>query len=118
MQILAILWQPNAAWCALNEAEQLEFLKGIDGHIAAGRAEGLVVLGWSAVDRSIRKAPAQGFVGVFGVAGPEAVKALEANVAASGWYDYFDSVNVSIALEGATSSEPHRIYAKLLGVPT
>ena len=45
MQILAFFWQPNAAWRALNDGEQLAYLKTLDGYINSGRAQGTVASG-------------------------------------------------------------------------
>ena len=116
MQILMIVWQPNAAWEALDNDAQSDYLKSLDAYINAGRAAGLVVLGWSRIDQSLPRAPEKGFVGVFGVDSAEQVHELERMVGEARWYDYFDSTNISINLVGSTESEPHRIYAELLGV--
>ena len=43
---------------------------------------------------------------------------FEKIVVDASWYDYFDSTNIAICLEGATEPEPHKVYARLLGVPT
>ena len=44
------------------------------------------------------------------------IRELDSNIQQSRWYEYFDSVNISINLEGETEPEPHRVYAKLLGM--
>ena len=116
MQILVILWEPNARWLALDETEQREFLESLDDPIAQGRAIGMQTLGWSRVDRSLPKAPEEGFVGIFAMEDAASVHALEASVAESGWYDYFDSVNISIAPFGGNSPAPHEVYETMLGL--
>jgi hypothetical protein len=107
MLILAIVWHPNAAWEAL------------DNYINQGRAAGAVVLGWSEIDHSLPKAPVEGFIGVFGLDSAEQVHEFEKTVSEAQWYEYFDSTNISINinLDGMTEVEPHRIYARMLGVP-
>ena len=117
MHILAIVWHPNAAWEALDDAGKLTYLKTLDDYINEGRAAGLVVLGWSPIDQTLPKAPAQGYIGVFGLGSAEQVHAFEKVVVEAEWYKYFDSSNISISLDGATAAEPHRIYARMLGVP-
>lgn len=117
MQIVAIVWHPNARWEALDDTQKLAYLRSLDDYIAQARAAGVVVLGWSRIDRSVPKAPEEGFVGVFGVDGAAAAHEFEKVVGEAQWYEYFDSRNISIALEGATEAEPHRVYARLLGVP-
>ena len=117
MQILTILWQPNARWDALDDAAKRAYLRSLDAPISAARAAGVIVLGWSRVDARLPKSPAAGFVGVFATSDAEQALALETAVEQAGWYEYFDSTNVSVALEGATEGEPHRVYARLLDVP-
>ncbi len=116
MQILAIVWQPNGAWEALSDDAKLGYLKTLDDYINQGRAGGMVVLGWSPIDRTLPKAPKEGFVGVFGVSDAAQVHEFEKVVEAADWYKYFDSTNISINLDGATEVEPHKIYARMLGL--
>ncbi len=116
MQILMILWEPNRKWFALSEPEQAAYLRSLDGAINEARSHGVMTLGWSKVDRSLNKAPEQGYVGVFAMRTEQDIRVLDSNIQQSRWYDYFDSVNISINLEGETEPEPHRVYAKLLGM--
>ncbi len=116
MQILAILWQPNERWHGLDDAARAAYLKSLDVYISSARAAGVVVLGWSPVDATLPRAPRESFVGVFGLTDAARVHEFEKRVAEAQWYEYFDSTNISFALEGATEAEPHRVYARLLGV--
>jgi hypothetical protein len=68
------------------------------------------------VDRTLNKAPTQGYVGVFAMTSAQDIHELDKNIQQSRWYEYFDSVNISINLEGETEPETHRVYAKLLGM--
>jgi hypothetical protein len=117
MRIVAIVWHPNAAWETLTDGKKLEYLKSLDGYINAGRAAGLVVLGWSKIDSTVPKSPPEGFIGVFGVNNVIQAHEFEKLVGEADWYKYFDSRNISICLEGSTEAEPHKVYAKLLNVP-
>jgi hypothetical protein len=116
MHIFAIVWHPNDKWEALDEGDKLKYLKTLDDYIRPGRAAGAIVLGWGEIDRTLAKAPKEGFIGVFGVDSAEQLHAFEEIVAESNWYEYFDSTNFGIHLQGATAPEPHKIYARLLGV--
>ena len=117
MQIVAIVWQPNSEWEKLSNEAKLAYLKSLDDYINRGRAAGLVVLGWSKIDKRLPKAPAEGFIGVFGVESASQAREFEKIVAEAQWYKYFDSTNISISLNGSTEAEPHKIYASLLDVP-
>lgn len=116
MHILAIVWQPNDRWHALDNEEKCNYLKSLDAYINTGRAAGAVVIGWSEIDQTLPKAPEEGFVGVFGLSSAEQVHEFEKVVVQADWYEYFDSTNISVNLCGATEPEPHKIYARLLGV--
>ena len=118
MQILAIVWHPNAEWEALDDGGKLCYLKTLDDYINQGRAGGAVVLGWSKIDQTLPRAPKEGFIGVFGLSSAEEVHEFEKVVGEADWYKYFDSTNISIGLNGATEAEPHKIYAGMLGVLT
>jgi hypothetical protein len=117
MRIVAIVWHPNARWHGLDDKAKLDYLKSLDSYINSGRAAGLVVLGWSRIDLTLPRAPAEGFIGVFGVPGAAEAHDFEKVVEEADWYEYFDSTNISISLVGSTEAEPHKVYAQLLGVP-
>ena len=116
MQTLLILWEPNDKWHALSHGEQADYLRSLDGAINEARSHGVMTLGWSRVDRTLNKAPAEGYVGVFAMESAQAIHELDRNIQQSLWYDYFDSVNISVNLEGGTEPGPHRVYASLLGL--
>ncbi len=116
MQILLILWEPNDKWHVLSSEQQMAYLRSLDGAINEARSHGVMTLGWSRVDRSLNNAPAEGYVGVFAMDSAQAIHELDRNIQQSLWYEYFDSVNISINLEGETEPEPHRVYARLLGL--
>lgn len=114
MQTLIILWEPNERWRALSEAEQKDYLLGLDIAVNEARSHGVMTLGWSKVDRSLPRAPAEGYVGVFAMMNAEAIHELDKSVEQAGWYDLFDSVNLSISPEGGTNPQPSQEYARIL----
>ena len=100
----------------MSAVDKRAYLQSLDAYINAGRADGALVLGWSKIDHTLPKAPAKGFVGVFGLRSAEHVHAFEKVVGAAEWYESCDSTNISIDLLGATEPEPHKMYARLLNV--
>ncbi len=116
MQTLVIMWQPNDKWHALPSDEKKNYLLSLDTAVNEARSHGVMTLGWSKIDTSLPLAPAEGYVGVFAMSSIEDIHGLEQNVGESGWYDYFDSVNLSISPEGGTNPLPSREYAKLLDI--
>lgn len=116
MQILIILWEPSELWHALAEEEQKEYLLSLDTAVNGARSHGVMTLGWSKVDSSLAKAPKEGYVGVFAMSNAEQIHELDRNIQQSGWYDYFDSVNISINPEGGTNPIPSQEYARILNM--
>ena len=116
MHILLVLWEPNDAWHALDEAAQGAYLKTLDDAIAQSRSAGMIALGWSRVDQELPNAPREGYLGVFGVADRTRLHELEAAIRQARWSEYFDCTNIGMKLEGATSDQPHKVYAEMLGV--
>lgn len=111
MQMLTIVWHPNAAWEALDDSAKL------DDYITQGRAAGAVVSGWCEIDHSLPTAPVEGSISVFGLDSAEQVHGSEKVVSEARWHEYFGSTDISINLSGMTEAEPHCLYARMLGVP-
>lgn len=116
MQILVILWEPNASWHVLSEDEQKQYILSLDTAVNEARANGMMTLGWSEIDQGLSRAAEQGYVGIFAMSNAEQVRELDKAITASKWYDYFDSVNVSINPQGSTNPMPSQEYARLLGI--
>jgi hypothetical protein len=116
MQILIMIWEPNKKWLALNQEEQQDYLLSLDLAVNEARSHGVMTLGWSAIDRTLPKAPNEGFVGIFAMSSAEQIHQLESNIQTSKWYDYFDSTNVSICPEGGTNPIPSEEYARILAM--
>ena len=118
MQTLIILWEPNDKWHALDLSEQQQCLLSLDEAVNAARSHGVMTLGWSKIDRSLPKAPKEGYVGVFAMSNTEQIHELDKNIQQSQWYEYFDSVNLSINPQGGTNPLPSQEYARLLDIST
>ena len=80
MQILLILWEPNEKWRTLTGREQADYLRSLDGAINEARSHGVMTLGWSRVDRTLNKAPEEGYAGVFAMNSAQAVHELDKNI--------------------------------------
>ena len=114
MQTIIMLWQPNDLWHALSIDEQKEYLVSLDDIVNEARSHGVMTLGWSKIDGTLPKAPKEGYVGVFAMSDVEQIHELEKNVQQAKWYDYFDSVNLSINPQGGTNPRPSLEYARIL----
>ena len=95
MQILLILWEPNDKWHALSHREQADYLRSLDGAINEARSHGVMTLGWSRVDRTLNKAPAEGYVGVFAMESAQAMHQVD-DVMSECYADFTDAVRRTI----------------------
>jgi hypothetical protein len=114
--MLVEIWQPNAKWHALTEAEKREFLDGIGDAANAARAGGMEIVGWGALDGAVSNPVPQGFCGVFFVDTREEVHAVDAAIREAGWYEYFDHANVAAELHGRDGVAASEALCDLLGV--
>ncbi len=116
MQTLIIMWEPNELWHALSDKEKKEYLSSLDEALSEARCHGVMTLGWSRIDRTLSKSPREGYVGVFAMSNAAQIHELDKNIQQARWYDYFDSVNISIDPQGGTNPQPSQGYAKLLNI--
>ncbi len=76
-------------------------MDGVRGAITDMAAGGITTLGWGTVDDDTPHRLDHTYVAVWQAPSAEALGALEAGVQASGWYDFFDQVNVRTRLRSA-----------------
>lgn len=91
-------WTPNDAWRALPTDERQAFMDGVRGAIAQMADGGITTLGWGVNDADTPYRLDHEFVAVWQAPSKEAVTALEAGIEASGWYGFFDQVNLRVTL--------------------
>ncbi|AVY94983.1 DUF6616 family protein [Microvirgula aerodenitrificans] len=90
---LAELYSPKPAWLALDPAGRQRFFDGVGAGMGALMALGVEVLAMGEVEAgSLHPAP-QRFFALWRLADQAALDALLGGIAASGWHDYFDTVN-------------------------
>jgi hypothetical protein len=94
-QVFVELYNYNASWANVPEAERTQFVKKIIDAVSGLKSAGVDVIayGMNSV-KTDRRAPYDFFC-VYKVPSVEFQREFERQVAASGWYDYFDQANVS-----------------------
>lgn len=92
---LVELYTPNTTWLALSTDRRQQFLNDIQVAMGGLSSLGVEVLALSEADASIDHASDHRFLGIWRFPDRQARDALLTGIKASGWYDYFDHVNVA-----------------------
>lgn len=103
MHLVVELWKPTPAFLAAPSAVREEIIAGVRGGIEQMAAAGIHTLGWGRVTPSEDHPPGYDWFSVWEIPSPELVDAFFAGVAASGWYDWFEQVNIAGELESAAA---------------
>lgn len=90
---LAELYTPKPAWLALDAQDRQSFFAGIGAGMAGLSALGVEPIALGEVDTKVLHAPPQSFFALWRCADEAALGALVSGIAASGWHDYFETVN-------------------------
>ncbi len=101
MHVFIETWTPNERWAALPEPDRRAFMDGIRGAISDMAAGGIATLGWGTVDDDTPHRLDHTYVAIWQAPTAEAIRALEDGVQSSGWYEFFDQVNVRSELRSA-----------------
>jgi hypothetical protein len=94
-QIFVELYNYGPAWAKCSETERGDFAKKIIDAVSGMKAAGIDVIAYGKnVLETDRRAPYDFFC-VYRVPNAEFQREAERRITASGWYDYFEQVNVS-----------------------
>ena len=97
-QVFVELYNYRPAWHALPTEQKEAFAKGVLNAVEeAGRHE-LEVVGWGMNDPNTDRRAAYDFFCIYRVPSVQFQRGFEASIAGSGWYNYFEQVNVSGAI--------------------
>ncbi|WP_151719943.1 DUF6616 family protein [Gemmobacter serpentinus] len=92
---LAELYTPKPAWLALDQTGRKQFFATIGAGMGALAALGVEAIALGETEAATLHAPAQQFFAIW--RGPDAasIGALVSGIAASGWHDYFETINAT-----------------------
>ncbi len=99
-QVFIELYNYKPAWASRPEAEREGFARRISEAVKGATSAGVEVIayGMNAVETD-KRAPYDFFC-VYRVPSAEFQREFERQIGASGWYDFFDQVNISGAARG------------------
>ena len=94
-EYLAELYSPKQNWLALEPQERMAFFEEVGRGMAALTALNVEPLALGEVDAQLAHAPSQRFFALWKCPDRAALEALVAGIAASGWHEYFETVNAA-----------------------
>ena len=92
---LAELYSPKPAWLALDPNGRRAFFETIGSGMAALSALGVEAIALGEMDAAALHAPSQRFFAIWRAPDAAGIDALVSGIAASGWHDYFDTINAT-----------------------
>jgi hypothetical protein len=94
---LAELYSPKPQWLALDQAARLQFFEAVGAGLQALSELGVEAITLGRTDATTLHASRHTFLAVWRAPNVRAIDALVTGIAASGWHDYFDTINASSA---------------------
>lgn len=95
MHYLLELYSPKPAWLALDVAARQAYFATVGEGMAALSAMGAEALAMGAIDGGKLHAAPQQLYAVWRFPDEAALDALLAGIAATGWHDYFETINAA-----------------------
>ncbi|MDP8251096.1 DUF6616 family protein [Pseudochrobactrum saccharolyticum] len=92
---LAELYSPKAAWLALSPEQRQDFFASIGAGMSNMSEFGIEPLAFGQTDSSQLHPAQQQFFAIWKFSDKAAVTALLEAIAATGWHDYFDTINAA-----------------------
>ena len=106
------LWSCTAKWNAMSAEERGAYMAQIGPSIESVLAGGVTLLACGTADRDTDRRGDWDYFAVWSTPDAEARRRFEQTVAASGWYDHFDQVNVA-----GSSGELDALIGAMVGAP-
>lgn len=94
-QYLAEIYSPKPAWLALDQTSRQQFFEAIGAGMGALSALGVEAIALGETDTATLHAPSQKFFAIWRAPDAAAMGALVSGIAASGWHDYFQTINAT-----------------------
>ena len=92
---LAELYSPKPAWLALDQDGRLAFFQAINAGMGALSGLGVEPIAMGEIAPDTLCAPAHRFFALWRAPDAAAMQALVTGIAASGWHEYFDTLNAT-----------------------
>jgi haloalkane dehalogenase len=93
-QVFIELYTYRPAWRSLDAGQRRAFVLGVTDALAGLRKQGVEVIGYGSNDPGTDRRAPYDFFSVYRLPDTVTRREMEAGIAASGWYRYFEQVNV------------------------
>lgn len=93
--MLVELYVPKPAWLSLNPSERQAFFARVGEGMSAMTALGIEPIAFGDVDPDLAHGTERRFFAVWRAPDQTALAALVESIAASGWHDFFDTINAA-----------------------
>ncbi|XUL93934.1 DUF6616 family protein [Streptomyces galilaeus] len=94
-QVFVELYNYRPEWSALDEEQRSGVVFGVMNALTDLQKQGVEIIGYGSNDPGTDRRAPYDFFCVYRVPDVAAQRQFEAGIAASGWYDYFNQVNIS-----------------------
>ncbi|MEM5431082.1 DUF6616 family protein [Cupriavidus oxalaticus] len=94
-RIFIELYRYKTAWAELNERERIEYIEKVIGNVGRLAGFGITVIGYGHNDSSTTQRAPYDFFCVYLIPDNETQRVFENEIDKSGWYGFFDQINVS-----------------------
>lgn len=88
------LYSENENWAATPKDVRGQYIENVIAAVGQVAAQGIEVLAYGANDTDIQNRAPYDFFAIYKVPDPAALAMLQDAINGSGWYDYFDQVNI------------------------
>ncbi len=95
MYYLSEIYSPKPSWLALSQEERFTFFATIEAGMSALAESGVEILTMSVVDKKNVFSPPQQFFALWRFPTQESLNALLEGIEATGWHNYFETINIA-----------------------
>jgi len=99
VHVVIELYSPKPSWHALPRASREALLRGVEAGATALADSGVALIALGRINPLIERTSGHVYFGIWSASDEPATDILLGAIAASGWYEYLDQVNVSGAAQ-------------------
>lgn len=115
MYLFTECWKAKKEWFDLDKKSRGEYMQELSKGVAELVKAGVKIVSWSMNDHDISKRAPYDYIGVWKFPNKAFAKQFETIIEQSGWYNYFDQVNLGGEIAEPGLSVEHMINLEAIG---